>query len=475
MPLGLSCAALTALSVAIVAGTNPLAAAATLVAVVLLAVGHHVILRWQSLLALMILVILFIPMRRYTLPGSLPFELDPFRVIVLFVLGGWVASLLADQRVSLRRSGFEAPLALILLSTVASILTNSTRVTAVGSEVAKDLTFLLSYLVVFFLIVSVTNWRQVDFLVRMLVGGGAVVAASSIIESRTHFNPFDHLATVLPFLQEQTTPHTAIDGRGFRAFGSAQHPIALSAAFVLLLPISIYLVRRTGNWRWWVAGALLLTGTLATMSRTSVIMLLVVGVTFVALRPREMKRLWPLLLPAVVVIHFALPGTIGTLKQSFFPSGGLIAQQTANVGYSGQGRLADVGPALSEWSEDPLLGRGYGTRVIGAPGPDGQILDDQWLVTLLETGIAGAVGWLWLFVSCVTRFGRGARVEPASSQGWLLTGLTASSAAFAVGMLFYDAFAFIQVTLLFFILVALGSVILSSPERASRDTLPTAA
>ena len=100
VPLGLSCAALTALSVAIVAGTNPLAAAATLVVVVLLAVGHHVILRWQSLLALMILVILFIPMRRYTLPGSLPFELDPYRVIVLFVLGGWIASLLADQRVS---------------------------------------------------------------------------------------------------------------------------------------------------------------------------------------------------------------------------------------------------------------------------------------------------------------------------------------------------------------------------------------
>ena len=71
----------------------------------------------------------------------------------------------------------------------------------------------------------------------------------------------------------------------------------------------------------------------------------------------------------------------------------------------------------SEWSEDPLLGRGYGTRVIGAPGPDGQILDDQWLVTLLETGIAGAVGWLWLFVSCVTRFGRGARVEPRIVAG----------------------------------------------------------
>ena len=187
-------------------------------------------------------------------------------------------------------------------------------------------------------------------------------------------------------------------------------------------------------------------------------MLVVVGAVFVVLRPREMKRLWPALIPALVVIHFALPGTLGTLKQSFFPSGGLVAQQKANPGYTGQGRIADVGPALSEWSQEPLLGRGYGTRVIGSPGADGQILDDQWLGTLVETGIAGALGWLWLVASCVSRFGRRARGE--AKEAWFFTSLAAAVSAFAAGMLFYDTFAFIQVTLLFFILVALGSVTL---------------
>ena len=139
-------------------------------------------------------------------------------------------------------------------------MTNSDRVSAVGSEAAKSLTFFVSYLVVFFLIVSVTSPKQVDVLVQMLVAGGAVVAASAILESRTHFNPFDHLATVLPFLQKQDMTQTAIDGRGFRAFGSAQHPIALSAAFVLLLPVSVYLVQRTDSRRWWIAAGLLADG-----------------------------------------------------------------------------------------------------------------------------------------------------------------------------------------------------------------------
>jgi polysaccharide biosynthesis protein PslJ len=396
-------------------------------------------------------------MRRYTLPGGLPFELDPYRVLVAFVLFGWTASLLADPTVRLRRSGLEAPLILILASSVASIVANPDRAASAGAEVAKGLTFLLSYFVVFFLIVSVTNrQRQVDFLLKVVVGGGAILAGCAILESRTHYNLFDHLSAVIPVLQFQPeSTDSVIDMRGFRAFGSAQHPIALSAALVLLLPISIYLVQRDGRRRWWMASGLLLTGALATMSRTSIIMLLVAGLTFVWLRPRQMKRLWPAVFPALALVHFALPGTLGTIKQSFFPAGGLLAQQAANPGYSGQGRVADLGPALAQWAQHPLFGSGYETRGMGLPGIDGQILDDQWLGTLLETGLLGFVAWLWLLVWCVRRFARAARAD-RSTHGWLMTALTASVASFAVGMIFFDAFAFIQVTLLLFVLIALG-------------------
>ena len=101
--------------------------------------------------------------------------------------------------------------------------------------------------------------------------------------------------------------------------------------------------------------------------------------------------------------------------------------------------------------------------MIGAEGTDGQILDDQWLGTLLETGIPGAVGWLWLMVLCIRRFATCAR--PKSSEAGLLTALAAAVAAFAAGMLFYDTFAFIQVSLLFFVLIALGSVARPPPSR----------
>jgi O-antigen ligase len=172
-----------------------------------------------------------------------------------------------------------------------------------------------------------------------------------------------------------------------------------------------------------------------------------------------MKRLWPALAPALVLVHIALPGTLGTLKQSFFPSGGLLAQQTSQVGKSGQGRLADLGPAFDQLSQDPLFGAGYSTHAANASGFDGQILDDQWLGTLVETGTLGAFAWLSLFVVVLGRLRRAAALD-RSPSGWLLTSLTASIAAFGAGMFFFDAFAFIQVTVVFFFLVAIACVLL---------------
>jgi O-antigen ligase len=79
---------------------------------------------------------------------------------------------------------------------------------------------------------------------------------------------------------------------------------------------------------------------------------------------------------------------------------------------------------------------------------------------LLETGAIGFVGWLWFFVRAVRRFGTEARRDP-SERGWLLASLAAGVAAFAVGMLTYDTFSFIQITFLLFILVGMGSALLA--------------
>ena len=70
----------------------------------------------------LLIVILFVPMRRYAFPAELPFELEPYRVIVALAIALWTLSLLAQPDVALRRSGLEGPVLLYAFAFVASDL-----------------------------------------------------------------------------------------------------------------------------------------------------------------------------------------------------------------------------------------------------------------------------------------------------------------------------------------------------------------
>jgi len=204
-------------------------------------------------------------------------------------------------------------------------------------------------------------------------------------------------------------------------------------------------------------------------------MLFVVALIFLWLRPRETKRLWPALLPLLVLTHFAAPGTLGSIKQSFFPSGGLVAQQKSNdFGCDSNGRIADVGPTFAEISQKPFLGYGFGTRITTGPDANACVLDDQWLGTLVDVGFVGGLAWLLFFLAIVRRFGRAAK-EDDSLRGWLLASVAASVAAYAFGMFTFDALGFVQVTLFLFILIGLGTAAALVPPSRNARSVPRAA
>jgi O-antigen ligase len=474
LPTAAVCAAVALLAVGVVSGVSGRATAGFLILVTICALTRPAFISWPRMIATLVLIILFIPIRRYALPATLPFQLEPYRVFVALLVVVWVASLLVDPRTRWRRTGFEGPLIVIVGGAFASIVANPGRVQAVSSEVDKKLMFFLSFVLVLYITASVIRrLDNIDFLTKTLAGGGAIVAFFALIEARTGFNIFNHLTRVIPLLHWTTDDLSGPDMKRFgsarlRVFASAQHPIALSAMFVMLAPLAVYLAHRTRQKRWILAAFLLFAACASTVSRTGIMMLVVVVLVFLWLRPKETRRLWPALFPALIVIHFALPGTIGALKNSFMPSGGLVAEQHKDAGQVGSGRLADLGPALTEWKATPLVGQGFGTRVVdpSAPTPlEANILDDQWLGTLLETGVIGVFGWLWFFVRVVRRFGAEAKNDD-SARGWLLASITAGVAAFAVGMLTYDAFSFIQVTFLLFISVGLGSALTAEAPSA---------
>jgi polysaccharide biosynthesis protein PslJ len=469
LPAAAVCSAIALLAVGVLSGVSMRATAGLLILVTACALVRPAFVSWPRMIAALVLIILFIPIRRYALPATLPFQLEPYRLFVALLVVVWAASLLVDPRTRLRRTGFEGPLVIIVGSAFASIVANPGRVQAVSSEVDKKLMFFLSFVLVLYITASVIRrLDNIDYLTKTLAGGGAVVAFFALIEARTGFNIFNHLTRVIPLLHWTTDDLSGPDMKRFgsaklRVFASAQHPIALSAMFVMLTPLAIYLAHRTRQKRWMLAAFLLAAACASTVSRTGIMMFVVVIIVFLWLRPRETRRLWPAIFPALIVIHFALPGTIGALKNSFLPTGGLVAEQQSDAGQVGSGRLADLGPAMTEYKATPLLGQGFGTRVVdpAAPTPlEANILDDQWLGTLLETGAIGVFGWLWFFVRVIRRFGAEAKQDD-SARGWLLAGIAAGVAAFAVGMLTYDAFSFIQVTFLLFIFVGLGSALIA--------------
>jgi len=447
--------------------TSALLLALLVAAVVLFSLAHRWLLDWRRQVALLILVILFIPIQLYSLGGGLPFQLEPYRILVALIFAGWLTSLLIDPRVKGRRTGLEGPILLILVSMFVSELANRQRIAtlAVHSEVTKSITFALSFFLIVYFVVGVTRTRaDVERLIEILCAGGGVLGIFAVVEYRTKYDFFAHLHSFVPILHPLWGDGPGIfRGGDVRVVASAQHPIALGGLFVMLVPLAIYLAMRPGKRAWWVVAAAVIIGSISSMSRTSVVMLAGVGLVFLVMRPRQTLKAWPLILPAMLAIQFTIPGALRSLDNAFFPSGGLIAQQNSHADYASKNRLSRWGPTLKEWERDPLVGEGYATRQPDLH-PETFVLDDQWLKTLVETGILGVLGWGWLFGRCIRRLARRSRRE-RHNGGWLEVSLVASIVSFVVGMWFYDAFSFIQVTVMMLILVALSATLVQLDDK----------
>jgi hypothetical protein len=434
---------------------------------VMLAAARSTVVPWDRVVALILVVVLFVPIDRYQLPGSLPFNLELYRVVVALCVVVWFASGLVDPTVRLTRTAFDRPLALIGVSVLASEITNPGRLSSYDSYVIKALTFFLSFILIYYLTATTLTRRgSVEFLLKLVTVSGAVIGVFAVYERRSHYNIFDHLHSLLPFLRfDGALSYLTLSDGQIRVFGPSQQPIALGAMMILILPLAVYFARAYGR-KWWIAAVLLLLGAFASGSRTAVVMLIAEVIVFLVLKPRETKKLWPALIPALAIIHFALPGTIGGLKEAFFPKGGIIAQQSRlEPGWNPElagGRIRQIAPELSEVSSEPLFGEGLGTRISGfsSPNRNAPILDDQWLDNIMDIGFVGFAAYLWLFVRAIRALSRASRTSSREFDDWLFAAFAASFTGFGVGMLTFDAFGFTQITIMFWVLLGLAAVLL---------------
>lgn len=438
---------------------------------------------WTVLLGTIVCVVLLIPNNgSYVLPEALPFQLEPYRVVIGLLELGWVISLLIDPRVRSYTSGFEGPMLMILAVTLGSDLANPHHVAAVSSFTIKALWLFLSFVLFFYVVVSVVRTREmIERILTVFVCAGTIIAIAAIYQRRSGYNVFDHLQSLLVVFHYVAASASAEERGGYvRAFAGAGNPIELATLMAMLVPLAVYLAISRRRRIWFLSAVLMLLADFSGGSRTGIIGIGVIGLVFLWLRPRQTLRCWPALLPIFVVLHFAAPGAIGSVIGEFFPKGGIIHQQEeTEIGPHGEtkyaSRLSRIGPVVHEYLEgDPLFGIGYGTRVTGyhnQAADNAIILDNEWLDTLLETGILGVFAWLWLFRRIVRRLSIRAKLEGDTADGWLAVALAASISAYAVAMYFYDSFGFVQATFVMFTLAAFASTVLRLPSRASEPEL----
>lgn len=425
---------------------------------------------WQAGIVSLVLLIWLIPIKRYALPVNLPFKLEPYRLtILLLLILLLVGIVLGRERIS--AAGHGKPIILLAIAALGSQLANAATISANGQQTqsVKSLSYFISFLVAFALVTSTLRYfHEIDLVIRVLVVGGALVAIAALVESKTHYNVFNHLNRWFPFLHATGEDKYNVRGGRLRVRASAQHPIALAAALLITAPLALYAAQhalsKARSRIWLCAGLLLIAGAFATVSRTAVAISLAMTVTALILRPREVVRRWWVIPVLFVFIHFAAPGSISHLWKAFFPKNGLLAQQSIRSNQRGSGRLADLGPGVKLWSQKPVFGRGLGTGGTAAEPTALQgttdvhvrvIYDDQYLTSLITIGGAGFAGMIWLLWGAVAKLGKAARRTVGRASN-LFVACTVSAVGFATGMLTYDAFSFVQVSLLFYVIIALG-------------------
>lgn len=337
----------------------------------------------------------------------------------------------------------------VLLAYVADATRGSTHEEVLGAD--RGLIGLLVWVsLVVLSSAGIQDRDRLDVLMRRLVVMGTVVAALGYYDFFAAANIADSIS--IPGLHASVAHISAMDRGSFtRPRSTTAHPLEFGGMLALLVPFAVQQAfdpahAHRGGFRRWAPVAVMGGALPLTVSRTSIIGALIVAVV---LMPRwKPQRRWAaigLLMGSVAAFKVIVPGLIGTITTLFstFLSNSDSSTQARTVKYSA------IGPILSE---HPLFGRGMGTFT-----PDLYFFtDNQYMLTLAETGTVGLVALIVLFLTGIHNGGAIRRLARTESDRELGQTFFASAMVALVISATFDALSFPMYAGMFFLTLGAG-------------------
>lgn len=299
---------------------------------------------------------------------------------------------------------------------------------------------------------ALTSRRAVRRVLQIVVVGCAINGLLALLQFNFAFDPFQYVS--LPGLSVPGDSAIYIGERSIfrRVGGTTSHPIELAVLEASVLPIALYFAAVHGLSRrarvfWWTNVLLIAAAILVALSRSG---LLVVAVVIALMLPawtwRQRAVAASVLVAGGAFVKVLVPGLGGTFIALF---------RDAVSDPSILHRTADYSAVWPYVTGSPMFGRGFRTFIpstydflrVGYP-----FVDNQYLLSLIETGAIGLLALLALVGGGVLVAGLSARHAPPDDRR-LAHALAVAIVGAAVGFVTFDAFGFQEIRMCTFLLI----------------------
>ena len=413
-------------------------------------------------------MVFFIPIDSTELKVSLGVDSHPDRLAVLVLVLAWLW-FGGDQRAFLRtrRSKLFVTAACIYLTlAVASLILDAPRIINLGDFQLAEKRFALlgSFLVLGWFALTALRFEDLRGFASYLIGLGAVMSIGLLVERHTGYNVFyewsrsilQPIASVAPSPTDIHPSPNIEEGR-IIVVGPTKHGLAATAMLVMVMSFALVRVLyATSRRTWWLnaaAFALMAGGAVATDRKTALLVPVALAIYMACYRPRQMLRLAPLGLVALLgVAHFASPGALGQ-----FASVSADAHSGSTV--HRVGAFSDLRPDVLA---HPALGRGYGSINPDQP-QQFRINDDQYLDELWQVGFLGLIAFMWMILAPVVLARSAIRTRGPTIASLALAASGGCVAFFVVSALF-DSMGYPQGCYMFFLVAAMTVIAAGGPE-----------